>query len=189
MEKTSKVYKLSPFLDEHGVMRVDSRLSAAPYATFSFKYPIILPRDHRMTELLLDAYYRKILHGNQETVVNELRQQFLISKLRTVVNRVIKDFQYCEIKKAKPIVPRMAPTYSSFHSVDTPDTSSDWTKCREKVDCFIHLFINKSSINLDVTYSLLSKSCKLAICRFIARRGAPCEIYTDNGTNFQGASR
>lgn len=124
MEKTSKVYKLSPFLDEHGVMR--------------------------MTELLVDVYHRKFLHGNQETVVNELRQQFHVPKLWPVVKRVVKDCQYCKIKKAKALVPRMAPLP---YSVDMPvlirrdrliwtNTRSDWTERREKVDSFIHLSVN-----------------------------------------------
>ncbi|XP_058814889.1 uncharacterized protein LOC131678656 [Topomyia yanbarensis] len=45
------------------------------------------------------------------------------------------------------------------------------------------------AIHLEVASSLSTDSCKKAIRRFIARRGAPQEIYTDNGTNFVGASR
>ncbi|XP_055615047.1 uncharacterized protein LOC129761355 [Toxorhynchites rutilus septentrionalis] len=37
--------------------------------------------------------------------------------------------------------------------------------------------------------TLSTDACKKAIRRFIARRGFPQEIYSDNGTNFVGASR
>lgn len=45
------------------------------------------------------------------------------------------------------------------------------------------------AVYMEVAHSLSSQSCIMAIRRFIARRGAPAEVYTDNGTNFIGASR
>lgn len=45
------------------------------------------------------------------------------------------------------------------------------------------------AVHLEVASSMSSESCKLAIRRFIARRGAPQEIYSDNGTNFVGVSK
>lgn len=36
---------------------------------------------------------------------------------------------------------------------------------------------------------MTTESCKMAIRRFVARRGAPQQIYSDNGTNFKGAAR
>lgn len=45
------------------------------------------------------------------------------------------------------------------------------------------------AVHLEVVSSLSTESCKLAFRRFIDRRGAPAEIYTDNGTNFQGTCR
>ncbi|XP_038116718.1 uncharacterized protein LOC119768950 [Culex quinquefasciatus] len=58
IEKTSPIYKLTPYLDENGVMRVDSRIGAVPYVHFDFKYPIILPRRHYLTKLIVDWYHR-----------------------------------------------------------------------------------------------------------------------------------
>lgn len=41
---------------------------------------------------------------------------------------------------------------------------------------------------MEVVHSLSTESCVLAIRRFVTRRGAPVEIYSDNGTNFHGAN-
>ncbi|XP_065090415.1 uncharacterized protein LOC135711490 [Ochlerotatus camptorhynchus] len=109
IERTNPIYKLSPFLDELGVMRVDSRIGAVPYVTHNFKFPVILPRKHPITTLLVDWYHRKYLHANQETVHNEVRQRFHVSSLRVVVRRVAKECQACKISKAVPTTPEMAP--------------------------------------------------------------------------------
>ncbi|XP_055622800.1 uncharacterized protein LOC129766304 [Toxorhynchites rutilus septentrionalis] len=109
IDKTSKIYKLSPFADERSVLRVDSRIGAATSVTYDFKFPIILPRYHRLTELLVDWYHRKFRHANNETIVNEIRQRFQIPNLRTVVRQVAKNCQSCKIRKASPVTPKMGP--------------------------------------------------------------------------------
>lgn len=45
------------------------------------------------------------------------------------------------------------------------------------------------AIHLEVVHTLSTDSCKKAVRRFVARRGAPQEVYSDNGTNFIGASK
>lgn len=45
------------------------------------------------------------------------------------------------------------------------------------------------AVHVEVAHNLSTDSCIKCIRRFICRRGSPAEIYTDNGTNFQGAER
>ncbi|GFY63697.1 integrase catalytic domain-containing protein [Trichonephila inaurata madagascariensis] len=61
-------------------------------------------------------------------------------------------------------------------------------KSGEKV--WVALFICASfrAIHLELVNSLTDDSFLLVLRRFIARRGRPCTIYSDNGTNFKGAS-
>ncbi|XP_055633029.1 uncharacterized protein LOC129773447 [Toxorhynchites rutilus septentrionalis] len=42
---------------------------------------------------------------------------------------------------------------------------------------------------MEVAHSLSSQSCMKAIRRFICRRGAPLQFFSDNGTNFHAASK
>ncbi|XP_055604848.1 uncharacterized protein LOC129753073 [Uranotaenia lowii] len=44
------------------------------------------------------------------------------------------------------------------------------------------------AVHLEIVHSLSTESCKMAIRRFIVCHGSPLEIYSDNGTNFVGAS-
>ncbi|XP_065084488.1 uncharacterized protein LOC135706762 [Ochlerotatus camptorhynchus] len=176
-----------------------SRIAAAECASYESKFPVILPKDHYVTQLMINWYHRKYGHANNETVVNEIRQKFHISELRTAVKKVASGCYWCRVYKSKPQVPPMAPLPSArltpyvraftFTGLDYfgPITVRFG---RGGVKRWVALFtcLGTRAVHLEVAYSLSSESCKMAIRRFIARRGAPQEIYSDQGTNFQGAS-
>ena len=60
---------------------------------------------------------------------------------------------------------------------------------RSELKCYGALFTGFSSraVHIEVTNSLDADSFILALCRFMARRGTDCSIWSDNGTNFVGA--
>lgn len=107
--KSSPLFRLTPFLDDQGVIRFRSRIEAAPYAAYETKYPVILPNKHRITFLLVDSYHRRFLHANNETVCNEIRQRYYIPKLRSLIKSVSRNCQACKVNKAVPKPPIMAP--------------------------------------------------------------------------------
>lgn len=90
VERSSSLYKLSPVMDEQGCIRLDGRIANAPTLMEDTKYPMILPRDHSVTTLILDYYHRRYLHANRNTVLNEVRQRYYVPKLRASVERVIR---------------------------------------------------------------------------------------------------
>ncbi|XP_055633596.1 uncharacterized protein LOC129773944 [Toxorhynchites rutilus septentrionalis] len=200
LEKCSQLRKLSPFIDANGVLRIDGRLSNASHTTYDAKFPVILPKDHRFTELLVEWYHRRYAHGNGQTVLNEMRQKFHISCLRTLIRRVAKQCRWCAVYRSTPRVPRMAPLPEvrvtpyvrafTFIGVDYcgpfPIRSG-----RSEVKTWVMLItcLTVRAVHLESVGSLSTEACKLAIRRFIAWRGAPQEIYSDQGTNFIGASR
>ncbi|XP_062534004.1 uncharacterized protein LOC134203041 [Armigeres subalbatus] len=109
LDKTSSLYKLTPMLDEFRVLRIDSRTGAARVDQYDLKYPVILPWKHHVTNLIVNFYHRKYLHGNTETIVNELRQRYYIPRIRVVVKTVSRNCQWCKVYKAQPTVPKMGP--------------------------------------------------------------------------------
>ena len=49
--------------------------------------------------------------------------------------------------------------------------------------------LSTRAVHLEVAYSLDTESCLAAINRFIARKGRPSLIISDNGTNFVGSAK
>ncbi|XP_052562964.1 uncharacterized protein LOC128092673 [Culex pipiens pallens] len=199
LESTSKIRKLSPFMDDAGVVRMESRIVAADFVPFDTRYPIIMPKDHTATKLLVDWYHRKYLHGNCETVVNELRQRFHVPNLRTAARKAKNDCLLCQLKAKVPVVPRMAPLPAarlkaferpfSYVGVDyfgPVAVRVNRTTAKRWVALFTCL--TTRAVHLEVVHSLSAESCKMSFRRLIARRGAPVEIYSDRGTNFVGSS-
>ncbi|XP_055615232.1 uncharacterized protein LOC129761532 [Toxorhynchites rutilus septentrionalis] len=200
VEKSSSLYRLCPVLDEEGIIRVDGRIGAAPNVREEMKFPIILPRKHKFTRLLLDSYHRKYLHGNAETVVNEVRQIYYIPRLRVAVNNIANTCQWCRIYKCSPQIPRMAPlplarmasfvrpfTYVGLDFFGPLTVKLGRSNVKRWVALFTCLTIR--AVHVEVAHNLTTDSCVKCIRRFICRRGSPAEIYSDNGTNFQGAER
>ncbi|XP_062541214.1 uncharacterized protein LOC134209246 [Armigeres subalbatus] len=75
VSKASSIYKTWSYLDEYEVLCMWSRIGDAECALFEAKYPVILPRQHLITNLITDWYHRRFRHANWETVVNEMRQR------------------------------------------------------------------------------------------------------------------
>lgn len=200
ISKESRLFKLSPVIDQEGVIRLDSRLTNAACLPDETKFPIIVPKKHYVTNLLIDWYHRRFSHANGETVVNEIRQKYHVPELRVCVRKIAKHCFWCRVYKATPQPPRMGPLPSvrltpyvrtfTFVGLDYFGPTNIRIG-RSNVKRWVALFtcLTTRAVHLEVAYNLSTESCKMAIRRFIARRGAPQEIHSDQGTNFQGASR
>ncbi|XP_062533722.1 uncharacterized protein LOC134202737 [Armigeres subalbatus] len=193
--KSSALYQLCPILDEQGIIRMDSRIAEAPNVGKEMKFPVILPRSHKFTTLLLEYYHRKYRHGNTETVVNEVRQLYYVPRLRRAINSVAKACQWCRVYKSLPQIPRMAPlplarmasfarpfTYTGLDFFGPLTVKVGRSSAKRWIAVFTCLTIR--AVHIEVAHNLTTDSCVKCIRRFICRRGAPAEIYSDNGTNF-----
>ncbi|XP_055535157.1 uncharacterized protein LOC129724353 [Wyeomyia smithii] len=200
IEKCSSIYSLSPFLDEQEVLRMEGRTARGSSLPFELRFPIILPKKHSVTDKLLEHYHQQLAHGNVETAVNELRQRFYIPSMRTRMKQIGKACVWCKVKKCQPQNPRMAPLLKSRVTPNLPPfshTGVDYcgpftvTVGRRSEKRYICLFtcMSTRAVHLEVAHSLTTQSCLMAIRRFVCRRGKPLEFYSDNGTNFQAASK
>lgn len=72
LQKGSAIITLTPFIDENGILRVGGRLSNSDLS-YEEKHPIILPRSHKLSKLIIKDAHLKTLRvhgGNQATLVH-----------------------------------------------------------------------------------------------------------------------
>ncbi|XP_045460694.1 uncharacterized protein LOC123671074 [Harmonia axyridis] len=200
VDKTSRLYKLSPMLDSEGIVRINGRIGESEDICYETKFPIILDRKHYFTRLLILHYHKRASHQGQELVLNELRQKFWILQARAAVRSAWNSCYRCRNFRAKPIVPEMSPLpkcrVSAFVRPFT-FTGMDYFgpmnvtigRRHEKRYGVLFTCMSIRAIHLEIANSLTTDSTIMAIRRMIGRRGCPKKIFADNGTNLKGAER
>lgn len=191
---------LNVFLDKNGIMRYMSRNVSVPGLNYDTMFPIVMPRRHPITKRILEHYHRSHLHESTQTVLNEIRQRFLIRRCRTMINKIIRDCQWCAVNRAKPVFPqmanhprdRMALKRRAFSSTGVDLFGPIYVKVgRSRYKRWGVLFtcLTTRAVHLELAHSLSGESCVRCIQNFANRRGIPRVIRSDNGTNFVWASK
>ncbi|XP_062711573.1 uncharacterized protein LOC134289576 [Aedes albopictus] len=200
LPKTSPIYSFTPFLDEHGIIRMRGRIGNCEFATMDAKNPIILPKKHWVTKLLVSYYHVLYHHSNHETVINELRQVYRIPQLRVLYKSVKSGCQVCKNLKAIPNPPMMGDLPSarlaafsrpfSFIGVDYfgPMYVTVGRRLEKRWGVLITC-LTVRAIHVEIAHSLNADSCIMALRNFMARRGVPSRIFSDRGTNFVAANK
>ena len=193
-----KLQQMSPFLDDEGLMRVGGRVDKAP-VDYSTRHPVILPSKDDVTRLIVTYSHAKVLHSGQERTLTEVRKSYWILKARSTVRRILFRCTVCKRRRANPQVPRMADLPTGRFDTSRPFSAVgvDYfgpmlvKKYRKTEKRYGVLFtcLSTRAVHLEVANSLDTDSFIMALRRFIARRGQPDSMYSDNGTNFVGGER
>ncbi|XP_058449074.1 uncharacterized protein LOC131429041 [Malaya genurostris] len=103
--KGSPLAALRLFIDEKGALRHQGRTGACQFISSSVANPIILPRSHGVTKLLIKNVHERFLHQNHATAINELRQHYYIPRLKVVYKSIRNSCQFCKNERARPLAP------------------------------------------------------------------------------------
>ena len=152
-----------------------------------------------VAKLLIKQYHQKFLHGNNNTVISELRQNFYITRLRKNLLTLNSRCVICCAQRAKPLAPimaalpagRLAYRERPFNRCGMDYFGPLFVKIgrrREKRWGVIFTCLTTRAVHLELAHSLTASSAIMALQRLAARREAPKAAYRDNGTNFRGAS-
>lgn len=200
IESTSNLFKLLPYLDTNGVMRMNGRTDAAEHLPEDARRPILLPKDHAVTGLIVDRYHRECRHQNHDAVVCAVRQRFWVPQLRSLVKKKTGECQFCKVRGAKPSPPIMGPLPKdrltpfvrpfSYTGLDYfgPITVTIGRR-HEKRWVALFTCLTTRAVHLELAADLTSDACLLCIRNFMNLRGVPVRIRSDNGTNFVGADK
>ena len=197
IKKSSCLYRLDPFLDDVGLIRVGGRIKRAnlPFAT---KHPVVLPRKSHVTDLLIRFCHFKVNHMGRGITQNELRQRgYWIIGGSSAVSNCISQCVTCrklrgslQLQKMADLpVDRVEPSPPfSYSAVDFFGPFLIKEK-RSQVKRYGVIFTCMASrgVHLETANSLNTSSFMNALSRFLNRRGPVRQLRCDQGTNFMGA--
>lgn len=203
ISKQSSLYNLNPFLCKDDLIRSNSRLCNADHLNFDQKFPILLPRRHILSHLIVRQAHLSTSHGTQQQTCMMIGQRYHIPRLTSLVRFIINKCVICfrfrchglQQQMAALPSPRVTPSRPFLHSgVDFagPFELKKWRgKCNSFYKSYIALFIclSTKAVHMELVIDLSSAAFIAAYRRFIARRGIARHIYSDCGTNFVGAKR
>ncbi|XP_057671252.1 uncharacterized protein LOC130902982 [Diorhabda carinulata] len=201
VSKKSKLFRLSVFLDERGIIRVGGRLKNTNL-NFDNKHPIILPAKCHLTSLIVRHFHFKYLHAGPQTLLSVIRQNYWPMQGRNSVRGILRKCVICfKVSPSAGLqkmgdLPSTRVQPSRIFSVLGVDYTGPFliknsflrnTKSIKAWICIFICFASKA-IHIELVTELSTNSFLNAFKRLIARRGFPSEIYSDNGSNFVGAS-
>ncbi|XP_055623247.1 uncharacterized protein LOC129766684 [Toxorhynchites rutilus septentrionalis] len=197
--KQSHIRKMTPFFDPKGVLRVGGRLEFAlmPYQA---KHPALIPTNHPFTHLIAEHFHRKLLHGGGRFLLTAIREEYWPPRGRRLVHSVVRNCFRCT--RLNPVPAQQQIGQLPFHRV-VPSrpfsiTGVDYAgpvylrpihKRASSSKAYLCLFVcfSTKAVHLKLVSDLSTQGFLAALRRFIARRGRPSRIYSNNGKNFEGA--
>ncbi|GBL78773.1 hypothetical protein AVEN_65314-1 [Araneus ventricosus] len=189
-----RLQKLQILEDENGLFRIKTRLSLKDDFK-NFKFPIVLPSEHSIVEKLVRWKHCSLGHAGVQIVMTNLREEFWILKYRKTVRKVVKNCVICKRFDARPIETPTAPlpvdrlrAASVFEIIGVDFAGPLYLKGNQKSWIVIYTCAVFRAIHLELTTSLTTESFLQSFRRYVARRGRPSVVYSDNGTNLVGAN-
>ena len=195
---TSNIAKLDPILVDC-LIRVGSRLHRAQIDNDA-RHPVILPKTHRIVNLIIKFYHHVSGHSGLEYTLSLIREEFRIINARCMVRKVLNGCVNCRKRQAPAAEQKMASPPADRITPGKPPFSFTGVDCfgpfnvrrgRTNVKRYGVIFtcLRIRAIHIEVANSLDTESFINALRRFIARRGHPEEMRSDNGGNFVKGER
>ena len=199
LKKRSSLYQLNPFIDKQGLLRVGGRLIKGIMEE-ELKHPIILPKNHHITTLIIRDCHERVAHQGRGMTLNAIRTHgyWIISGTAAVVKfladcvpcrrafgatqtQIMADLPEDRVQEAPPF---------SFCGVDIfgPWIVREGRKDLKRYGALFTCLASRA-IHIESTDSLTTDSFINALRRFIAIRGPIRQLRCDQGTNFVGAER
>lgn len=189
---------MHPFFDDDGIIRAGGRLRHAPIE-YSRKYPIILPKKHHLTELIIrDAHYRN-LHAGTQAILADVRNNYWPISGKDAIRRVLRKCIICY--RVKPTIATQLMGNLPIHRVTQArpflNTGVDYAgpfnikisrNKTGKVYLSIFICLATKAVHFELVPDLTTVAFLNAMKRFIARRGRCLTLYSDNSTTFVGAN-
>ena len=190
--------KYCPFWHEN-VMRIGGRLQKSNFS-FDIKHPIVLPKRHHVTMLIVLDAHVKCGHFASNFVLNELLSKYHLVGGKATVKYYLKACMECRNRNASPGTQQMGslPTgrvtvrrFPFEHCGIDYMCGLKVKQGRNELKRYACIFtcLSTRCTHLEIVNDLSTEAFLMAYRRFLAHTGSVTKVlYSDNGTNFRGAS-
>ena len=164
-------------------------------------YPIYLPDNDPFCVKLVERSHKVTLHGGVGLTMAEVREKFWIQRLRRLARRVIKSCYGCKRSRATHL-PNPAPGQlpkdrtegnSPFQVVGIDYAGPIRYRNRNKQQGKAYIIVYACSLTralyLELTKTMDAAEFLATLKRFIARKGRPTKIYSDNAKTFVAGAK
>ena len=200
---SSRLKALRPFIDTKGLLRVGGRQEMSQGISYEVQHPLILHGKHPLACLIIHTEHVHLLHAGPTLLSASLITRYHIVKGHMIIRSVYRQCIVCRRHSVKP-KPQMMGQLSIERVTPGPvfdKTGVDYagpiltklghTRKPIIVKSYICVFVSLTvkAVHLEVVPDLTTEAFIACLRRFIARRGKPSLIWSDNGSNFIGAAR
>ncbi|XP_072175534.1 uncharacterized protein [Diadema setosum] len=197
IKSTSSLYRLDPFVDDKGIVRVGGRIRRANIPDY-VRHPVIVPKDAHLTTLLIRHHHGEVNYMGRGATHNQLRQAgYWVIGGSSAVSSIVSKCVTCKRLRGPLEKQKMADLPEDRFEQAPPFTycAVDYfgpfsiTEKRSTVKRYVALFtcMASRSVHLESTNSLDTSSFINCLRRFVNRRGPVRQIRSDRGTAFVGA--
>ena len=199
--KKSALYRLDPFVDDNGILRIGGRLRRARLE-YKEKHPVLLPKGYHVSKLIVRHYHGQVHHqgrqithgairqagywlvdGNHE-VAKELSLCVLCKKLRGPrLEQRMADLPADRVEATPPFTNVGFDVFGPW-LIQTRKTRGGTTGSKRWGLVFTRL--SSRAVHIEVLESMDTSSFICALRRFFALRGPASLLRCDRGTNFIG---
>ncbi|XP_026475511.1 uncharacterized protein LOC113380515 [Ctenocephalides felis] len=165
--------------NENGILRVGGRIKLSDFG-YDKRHPMVLPKNHALSSLIARYEHIKSFHSGAQRLLHTLRETYWPINGRNLCKGIIRRCVICFNVNPTSISPLMGDLPKNRVTPHLP-----FTNCGVDLGGPITLRDRRTR---GTSIGLTSECFLATLRRFIARRGKPTNIYSDNGTNFVGAS-
>ena len=197
----SKLQRLSPKLDDPGIICLNLRQRLSTVLPHDTRQPIVLPRQHAIARLITANQHEELHHANgvNQTIAS-LSKRFWVIGAREAIRRSEQVCNFCKRQKVKVseqimtplLLVRYDPSIRALEKASVDFAGPIRTihrrgKPRHKRYRCLFTCMTTRAVHIEMATLLKTDSLLHAYFRMASRRGCRSVVYSDNGTNFTGA--
>jgi Pao retrotransposon peptidase/Family of unknown function (DUF5641) len=202
--RSSALRSFHPYLDKYGMLRMGSRAILKRQKHIDTRNLIILPKNHQITTMYIRYIHQtKCEHvGGVNTTLNKINEECWIIHAKPQVNREVIGCINCRKRHPPPGTKTIMASLPDCRLEGTENFIQPFENTivdaagpffmkddlRKKHWVILYSCLTYRAIHLELIPSMSTQTFLNSFHRFVARRGVPKFVRSDNGTNFKGAS-